>query len=79
MCLNGFIPCCKLPAGGFRGREVNKSCSAYKGLTALMWHSSFHAAVCLSVIHPTLLFVLLHSVEVKKRFVTLQTYEHLLL
>lgn len=28
MCLEGFIPCCKLPAGGFLGREVNKSCSA---------------------------------------------------
>lgn len=31
-----------------------------------MWHSSFHAAVPLPVIHPALLFVLLDSVEVKK-------------
>lgn len=28
MCLDDFIPCCKLLAGGFLGREVNKSCSA---------------------------------------------------
>lgn len=31
-----------------------------------MWHSSFHAAVPLLVIHPALLFVLLDRVEVKK-------------
>lgn len=67
MCLDGFIPCCKLSAGGFLGREVNKSCSAYKGLSALMWHSSFHAAVRLPVIHPTLLSMLPDSLEVKER------------
>lgn len=72
--MDGFIPCCKLLAGGFLGRQVNKSCSAYKGLRALMWHSSFHAAARLPVIHPTLLFMLLHSLEVKKGFVTSQTY-----
>lgn len=68
----------KLPAGGFLGREVNKSGSAYKGLSALMQHSSL-AAVRLPVIHPTLLLVPLDSIEVTEGFVTPQTYENLLL
>jgi len=78
MCLDGFILCCKLPAGGFLGREVNKSCSAYKGLSALMWRSSFHAALRLPVILPALSFVLLGSLDAKKGFVTPQTREGLL-
>lgn len=67
MCLDGFIPCCKLPAGGFLGREFNKSCSAYKGLSVLMWLSCFYATLHLPLIHPPLLFVLRDSPELKKR------------
>lgn len=73
--LGWFYSSGKLLAGGFLGREVNKSGSAYRGLTALMWHSSL-AAVRLPVFHPTLSFVLLDSVEVTEGFVTSQACEN---
>lgn len=73
VCLDGFVPCCQPLAGGFLGRGVNKSCSVCKAPKCFDVVQLLRAAAHLPLIHPTLLFVLLDSTEVKEGFVTSQT------